>query len=437
MVKIPHTCAPVNAHGVFAKALDDALISLCHTMSARLNALLVAIVSYVVGRDHHVRRQEVPRAWMRGGKCCRCGSTQSHHFSRNGFRLRRRLLFPWGELEFDLPRVRCECGGSVQIDFGDLIHPYQRIAGDVDAQIQRWAALGMSLRRMSLLLGQMRIGPLALRTLMERLHGLEHLDPHCKADDVPPVLEVDAVWVTLLRPNGRVRRDRKGRKRPVKGRFRVPILIAMGVWPDSGRREILAWELGESESTEEWVRFLEALEAQGIRGENGLKLIIHDGGSGLCSALQVVWFGAPQQRCLFHKLRNIYNSIRVPEGLSAIQGQRYRRKVLKDFQAIWEPRRYETALHRYLQVVRRYRETQPEAVATLRRDFRLTVTYYALEQQFPTWERRYLRTISHLERFNRRLRARARVANAYHSETGLKAMVAQEVYAFHAASSST
>ncbi|MGB9593729.1 MAG: hypothetical protein ACPLRM_02055 [Anaerolineae bacterium] len=120
-------------------------------------------------------------------------------------------MFPWGEAEFDLPRVRCKCGGSVQIDFGDLLRPYQRIADDVDVMIQRWAALGMSLRRMSHLLSHMRIGPLALRTLVARLHCLEHLAPHREADDVPPILEVAAVWVTLLRPNGRVRRDRKGR----------------------------------------------------------------------------------------------------------------------------------------------------------------------------------------------------------------------------------
>jgi hypothetical protein len=54
---------------------------------------------------------------------------------------------------------------------------------------------------------------------------------------------------------------------------------------------------------EEWIKFLEVLEDQGVRGENGLKLIIHDGGKGLCSALQTVWFDAEQQR--FHKLRNI------------------------------------------------------------------------------------------------------------------------------------
>ena len=210
-------------------------------------------------------------------------------------------------------------------------------------------------------------------------------------------------------------------------------MIAMGVWPDSDRCEILLWRLGESESAEEWVKFLEILEAQGIRGEKGLKLIIHDGSKGLCSALQTVWFDAEQQRCLFHKLRNIYSAIRVPDSLSDKQRRRHRKKTFKDFREIWEARRYETMLRRYLKVVRTYRHTQPEAVATLRRDFRFTVTYYALQQDFPDWERKHLRTTGRLERFNRRLRRRLRAANAYHSETGVNAMTTQEVREFHAA----
>jgi transposase-like protein len=90
-------------------------------------------------------------------------------------------------------------------------------------------------------------------------------------------------------------------------------------------------------------------------------------------------------------------------------------------------------LRRYLKVVRAYRQSQPEAVAVLRRDFRLTVTYYALEQEFPDWERRHLRTTSRLERFNRRLRRRARAAGTYQANVGLQAMIAQEVRESHVA----
>jgi putative transposase len=431
MARIPETCAPVNARALFQAELDEAVQGLCQRISVRLNALLVATANYVVGRGHYIRRCRVSTRLRREGKCCRCGSSRSRRFSRNGFRRREPLVTSWGEVPLEVPRVRCECGGSVKIDFGGLIRPHQRISSDVDSQIQHLGGIAVSLRQMRELLGQLYIGPLALRTLNERLHLLKNLDPNREAEDVPPVLEVDAIWVTLLRPNGKVRLDRKGRKRQVKGRVKVPIMIAMGVWPDSERREILLWRIGENEGTEEWIKFLEILEDQGIRGGNGLKLIIHDGGKGLCSALQTVWFDAEQQRCLFHKLRNIAKAIHLPDGLTRKQRTRRRKKIMKDFKQIWEARRYETALRRYLKVARLYRNTQPEAVATLRRDFRATVTYYALEKQFPSWERKNLRTTSHLERFNRNIRRRTRPANAYHSDPGLTAMMRQVVRKFH------
>jgi hypothetical protein len=431
MGRIPETCTPVKAPILFQAELDEAMQSLCQTISARLNALLVATANHVVGRGHYVRRSRVSKRLRREGKCCRCGSSRSRRFSRNGFRHREPLVMSWGEVPLEVPRVRCQCGGSVKIDFGGLIRPHQRIGSDVDVQIQRLGGIAVSLRQMREWFAHFHIGPLALRTLNKRLHLLKDLDPNRQAEDVPPVLQVDAIWITQLRANGRMRRDRKGRKRPVKGRFKVPIMIAMGIWPDSDRREILLWRMGEDEGAEEWVKFLEILEDQGIRGENGLKLIIHDGGTGLCSALQTVWFDAAQQRCLFHKLRNIARAIHLPDGLTTKQKKRRRKKILKDFKHIWEARRYDTMLRRYLKVVRAYRDTQPEAVATLRRDFRATVTYYALEKQFPTWKRKYLRTTSHLERFNRKIRRRTRPANAYHSDPGVTAMLSQVVREFH------
>jgi putative transposase len=431
MTSIPESCAPVNARALFEAAIDEAVETLCQSIGARLNELLVAVVSHVVGRPHHVRRRKVSTRLRREGKCCRCGSRQSRRFSRNGRRKRQPLQTIWGEVPLELPRVRCECGGSVKIDWDDLLRPYQRIGDDVDAQIQRWGGMAVSLRQMRREMEHLHFGPLSLRTMNKRLHQLITLDPNREAEDVPPILQIDATWVTIVRANGEVRRDRKGRKRAAKGRFKVPIMVAMGVWPDSNRCEILLWRLGESESAEEWVKFLEILEAEGICGQNGLKLIIHDGGKGLCSALKTVWFDAQQQRCLFHKFRNIYKAIHPPKDLSDKQACRRRKKIFKDFQAIWEAHRYETMLRRYLKVYRTYRHSQPEAVATLRRDFRLTVTYYALEKEFPSWERQHLRTTSRLERFNRRLRHRIRAANAYHSNIGAKAMVTQEVRGFH------
>jgi hypothetical protein len=96
MERIPETCAPVNARTVFERNVDEAMQILCRTIGARLSALLVAIVSHVVGRGHYVRRTNVPKRLRREGKCCRCGSTHSRRFSRNGFRKREPLEMSWG-----------------------------------------------------------------------------------------------------------------------------------------------------------------------------------------------------------------------------------------------------------------------------------------------------------------------------------------------------
>ena len=204
-------------------------------------------------------------------------------------------------------------------------------------------------------------------------------------------------------------------------------MIALGVWPDTGRQEILAWHLADSEDAESWLTFLSQLEEQGLRGANGLELIIHDGGSGLCAALTTIHFDATEQRCLFHKLRNIWQAIHVAEELPIHERKRQRRAIYRDFVAIFQAKQPSTVLRRALKIVQQYRKTQPEAVATLRRDFRATVAYFLLQERHPTWARHFLRTTSRLERFNRRLRRRIRSANAYHSDAGVLAMIAQEV----------
>jgi transposase-like protein len=409
---------------------EEAYRSIEQVIAQRLMLWLETALTTLLGRESHERRAHV-RYWVeQNGACAKCHSHESRRFSRNGSRSRT-LHYLDFTLSLRLPRVVCVCGGSVRLDFGGILRPYQRLGDDVDEQVQRWGKLGLSVRQMQSELAHLHLGPLALSTLTERLHRLKALNPARDPKDVPLILSADAIWATQLRPNGHYKLDRKGRRRAIKGRVKRPIFIAMGVWPDEDRCEILDWQLGENEEAEAWITFLSSLEEQGICGANGLQLIIHDGGSGLCSALHTVYFDAEQQRCLFHKLQNIYNAIEAPDDLSPKQRRRHKKAIFKDFRDIWEAKHYQTMLRRYLKVVRTYRSSQPKAVATLRRDFRHTVTYYHFEQLFPDWSRQHLRTTSRLERFNRTIRFRLTAANAYHSDAGLQAMMAQETYAFN------
>ena len=422
----------VDGREILAQAIEEGLATLREKLAQRINLSLIEAVTYMLGRRHHVRRGRVPSWLQLAGECQRCHTRQSRRFSRNGYR-ERGLITRWADVRIQLPRLRCECGGSVRIDFQGWLRPYQRCDEEVDQLIQRWGHLALSLRQIQAELETLYIPLNSLWAINERLHQLQELNPEADPEDVPSVLLIDAFHLKRLRPNGRYRKDRKGRRRPVKGVVHCCLVIAMGIWPESGRQQIIGLALVDEEDEKAWRDFLTQLEAQGVRGENGLELIIHDGGGGLQAALRHVYFGALQQRCLFHKMRNIAEAIELPEDLPPEQRRRQKKAILQDFFSIWQAQRYRTALRRYLAVVRKYRHSQPRAVATLRRDFRYTLTFYTILARHPQWPRRYLRTTSPLERFNRQLRQRVRKAGAYHSEAGILAMAAQEASLWNAA----
>jgi hypothetical protein len=413
----------VNVQTLFETALQAAHAALLAALSARMNELLGEAVDHLLGRPRYVRRGHVPDA-IQGGRCPHCRRQQSNRFTRHGGR-RRTVTIWWGDLQIYWPRVRCACGHCVELNLAGWLEPYQRLGTDVDVLIQRWGALCLSLRQMAAELAHSHIAPLALRTLTQRLQQLQSLTPELATQAAPPIVQVDGFYITQLRPNGEVRTDAKGRKRAVKGRFKRCVLIALGVWPERGRQEVLAWTLTNGEDFMAWLSFLTRLEEAGIAAEHGLQVIIHDGGPGLCAARRFLDLGVAEQRCLFHKLRNIRQALTLPDELLPEERRRRQRTIMQDFRSIWQAKHYQTALRRYLAVWRHYRTTQPKAVAALRADFRTTVAFYALERQHPAWHRHFLRTTNRLERFNRKLRKHCRAAGAYHSDVGILAMLAQ------------
>ena len=85
------------------------------------------------------------------------------------------------------------------------------------------------------------------------------------------------------------------------------VLVALGLWTDgSGKRQILDWEVANQEDKAAWERLVQRLWARGVKLETGLQAIVRDGTEGLEQALDYVYGSALiQQRCIFHKLRNV------------------------------------------------------------------------------------------------------------------------------------
>src|SRR3712207_5653470 len=79
------------------------------------------------------------------------------------------------------------------------------------------------------------------------------------------------------------------------------VVIATGVTAD-GRREVLGFDVGDSEEGAFWTAFLRGLKARGL---GGVQLVISDAHTGLKQAIGSVLIGASWQRCRVHFLRNV------------------------------------------------------------------------------------------------------------------------------------
>jgi putative transposase len=86
------------------------------------------------------------------------------------------------------------------------------------------------------------------------------------------------------------------------------VVIATGVAGD-GRREVLGFDVGDSEDGAFWTAFLRSLKARGL---HGVQLVISDAHEGLKAAIGSVILGASWQRCRVHFLRNVL--AQVPKG---------------------------------------------------------------------------------------------------------------------------
>jgi transposase-like protein len=241
---------------------------------------------------------------------------------------------------------------------------------------------------------------------------------------------LDAIWLTLMEDTGVVKRDKLGRQRSIKKRVKKPVMIALGVWPEQGRKKVLDWEVGDGpgEDKASWLRLLNRLEQRGLHPHFGLQLFITDGDQGLIFALEELFWDVPRQRCVFHKIRNVLDKLSIPDVLPRPKRRAYRRKFLQQLVPIWRPATRQEAIKRYNRFCRRWRPFQPDAISTLQNDFHDTLTFYDLLQLNRLWSPASLRTTSLLERLNRNVRARMREAGAFHSYSGLDAMLAQVLF---------
>ena len=83
------------------------------------------------------------------------------------------------------------------------------------------------------------------------------------------------------------------------------VVIATGVRAD-GHREVLGFDVGDSENGAFWTAFLRSLKARGL---GGVQLVISDAHEGLKTAIGSVLLGSSWQRCRVHFTRNVLDAV--------------------------------------------------------------------------------------------------------------------------------
>jgi len=184
------------------------------------------------------------------------------------------------------------------------------------------------------------------------------------------------------------------------------VLVAVGVLP-SGKRTVLAVSAKLSEAEVHWREFLQSLVKRGL---HGVEMITSDAHEGLKAARKSVFPGVPWQRCQFHLQQN---------ATAYVPKVDMRSDVAADLRGIFNaPNAHEA--ERLLKIAtEKYRTTAPKLAEWVEHNVPEGLTVFTR----PETHRKKLRTSNMIERLNKEILRRTRVATLFPNEESLLRLV--------------
>ena len=303
-----------------------------------LEAFLEAAVSAKLGREKGEPRRVSRQARQIDWACGHCGCRDAHQFTRDGHYLRA-LETGWGHIKaLKVPMLECQCCGHDVVCHFTILEKYQRFWLDLDQDVLFGSGLCESLRQSRVSGGvQWWVAVWGCAPSM----SASTRSSHCSSTRTRTPSVTSHPWCNTMvfgcgcrsrltrtsATNGSASESRrKGKK--------VVLLVALGFWPD-GTRQILDWEVADSESKAGWERLVHRVWQRGVWPEKGLQAVIRDGNGELGEALALV-YGTTivEQRCIFHKLRNVADKCR--EELKGDDHKEMRTQVLEQARTVYQ-----------------------------------------------------------------------------------------------------
>ena len=184
------------------------------------------------------------------------------------------------------------------------------------------------------------------------------------------------------------------------------VLKAVGL-NEAGKRQVLGVSVSLGEQEVHWRTFLQSLVARGL---SGVELVISDAHPGLKQARRAVFGGVPWQRCQFHLQQN---------AQAYVPRHSMKAEVAADIRAIFNAANRHDAETLLAQAVVKYSPKASKLANWMEANIPEGFTIFA----FPAAHQRRLRTANGLERLNREVRRRSRVAVLFPNEASCLRLV--------------
>jgi len=184
------------------------------------------------------------------------------------------------------------------------------------------------------------------------------------------------------------------------------VLIAIGILP-SGHRSVLGVSVSLSEAEVHWRDFLTSLKQRGLLG---VQLIVSDAHEGLKAARQATFAGVPWQRCQFHLAQNAMHHTPKVE---------MRKRVANGIRDIFAAKDIHDATEELARFVEDYKVAAPKLATWAEENLTEGLAIFGI----PSEHRKRMRTTNMLERQNREIKRRTRVATLFPNEASLLRLV--------------
>jgi transposase-like protein len=315
---------------------------------------------------------------------------------RNGYKPRT-LNTRVGALQFEVPQVR-----GYEAYHPSMFSKWQRSERALLVACAEMYFQGVSTRKVGEVLETMCGGDISSATvsrvaqeLDEKLAGFRQR----RLDGVDyPYLHIDARY-EKVRVDGRV--------------VSQAVLVASG-FTHEGRREVLDWRVGDSESEETWGALFRQLKDRGLRG---LLLVTSDAHQGITAALKRHFQGVLWQRCQVHFKREAGRKV----------SYKMIKELMADLVVVFASQERAECLVRGEEMARKWEGRYPAVAKMIRDGLEDCLTVLS----FPEPHRRRLRSTNMMENMMKQLKRRSRVVGVFPNRASCDRLLGAQLIEIH------